>query len=135
MCLEKKTLKTKKIGKPLSIGFNRMGNDSGNSGIHAEHDAIRKLLPLRRKRKKPINVTLLVVRISNRNKLQTSKPCINCLKIIKTLPQKLGYNIKHIYYSDDNVLVKTTISELEQEKPHITGFARWNKLEPRIKNG
>jgi cytidine deaminase len=106
-----------------------MADDSGNSGIHAEHDAIQKLLPLRKTRKKSVNITLLVVRLSNRNKLQTSKPCVKCLKMMKTLPQKLGYNIKHIYYSDDNILVKTTICELEQEKPHITGFSRWNKLE------
>ena len=86
----------------LSFGFNKIGDSDGNeAGIHAEHDAINKLKPLEKKKNlKPVN--LLVIRFSKKNKLQNSKPCANCIQTMKKLPEKKGYKIKDIYYSNDN---------------------------------
>lgn len=98
-------------------------NDN-DSGIHAEHDAINKLKPLKRnKRLESINI--LVIRFSKNNKLQNSKPCANCIKIMKTLPQKKGYIIKNIYYSNNNgEIVKSNLNNLEKEELHYTRFYR-----------
>lgn len=107
-----------------------MGDSEGlKPGIHAEHDAIRKLLPLKNN-KKPTNVNLLVIRISGKNKLQTSKPCANCISMMKTLPDKLGYKIQNIYYSnDDGSITKTNLNQLENEEKHYSRFYRQRKIE------
>ena len=61
-----------KKARILSYGVNRMGDSDGiTPGIHAEYDAIKKLIPLR-KRKKLETVNLLVIRLSGKNKLQSS---------------------------------------------------------------
>lgn len=109
----------------LSFGFNRMGDINGiEPGIHAEHDAINKLKPLDKKKKlEPIN--LLVIRFSKNNKIQSSKPCANCIQTMKTLPQKKGYKIKNIYYSNDyGEIVKSSIKNLETEGLHYSRFYR-----------
>ena len=80
----------------LSYGINKL-SEGVRSGIHAEHDSIRKLLPLKRK-KKLENINLLVIRLSGKNKLQSSKPCINCINMMKTLPPKLGYKLQNILF-------------------------------------
>lgn len=105
-----------------------MGDTDGlKPGIHAEHDAIIKLLPLKR-RKRLENINLLVIRVSGKNKLQSSRPCINCINMMKTLPTKLGYKIQYVYYSNENCeIVKSNISNLENENPHYSRFYR-NKL-------
>jgi len=113
----------------LSFGFNRMGDINGNeAGIHAEHDAINKLKPLEKKKKlEPIN--LLVIRFSKNNKIQNSKPCANCIQTMKTLPQKKGYRIKNIYYSNDyGEIVKSNIKILEKEELHYSRFYRQKSL-------
>jgi cytidine deaminase len=109
----------------LSIGANVMGDINGHTpGIHAEKNAIDKLRPLNIKKRLKC-ITLLVIRISKNNKLQNSKPCANCIKTIKTLPQKKGYTIKNIYYSNDNgEIVKSNLAKLENEKQHLSRFYR-----------
>lgn len=109
----------------LSFGFNRMGDVGGNdSGIHAEHDVINKLKPLERK-KKLESINLLVIRFSKNNKLQNSKPCANCIQIMKILPEKKGYKIKNVYYSDnDGKIIKSSLKILEEEDPHYSRFYR-----------
>jgi len=104
-----------------------MGDTSKNQpGIHAEHDAINKLKPIKRK-KYLQNVKLLVIRISKKNKLQSSKPCANCIKTMKSLPEKKGYKIKNIYYSNENgVIVKSNLINLENEELHYSRFFRIN---------
>ena len=102
-------------------------SDTFLPGIHAEHDAIRKLLPLKKK-KKLQNINLLVIRLSGKNKIQSSKPCSNCIEMMKNLPVKLGYQIKDIYYSDFYVkIVKTNLHNLEKEEQHFTKFYRNKK--------
>jgi len=106
----------------LSYGFNKV-TGRNNGSIHAEHDAINKLKPLGRNKKEIIN--LLVVRFSKNKKLQNSKPCANCIKNMKNLPQKKGYKIKNIYYSNDNgVIVKITLSNLENQQLHYSKYFR-----------
>ncbi len=102
-----------------------MGDAEGTqAGIHAEHDAIKKLLPLKRK-KRLVNINILVIRLSGKNKLQSSKPCINCINIMKTLPPKLGYKIQDIYYSnEEGLIVKTNFKTLDNEEPHYSRFYR-----------
>ncbi len=100
-----------------------MGDSNGiTPGIHAEYDAITKLIPLRR-RKRLETVNLLVIRLSGKNKLQSSKPCSNCIDIMKILPEKKGYKIQHIYYSDcDGNIVKTSLNNLDNEEKHFSKF-------------
>jgi len=107
----------------LSFGVNQNGDDKGIvPGIHAECDAINKLIPNKNKKHfKQINI--MVIRLSKKNKLQSSKPCAYCIENMKILPQKKGYIIKNIYYSDENEnIVKTTIKDLENEDLHYSRF-------------
>lgn len=110
-------------GRILSYGVNKMGDSEGlQPGIHAEHDAIRKLIPLKRKRRLE-RVNILVIRLSGKNKLQSSKPCCNCINMMKTLPMKLGYKIQEVYYSDNNGrIVNTTLRNLENEEKHYSRY-------------
>lgn len=119
----------------LSFGYNILGDVSGNQpGIHAEHDAINKLKPLKRK-KHLQNVNMLVVRISKNNKLQNSKPCANCIETMKTLPEKKGYRIRNIYYSNENgEIVKSSLKNLEKEELHYSRFFRRNKTVDFLSN-
>jgi cytidine deaminase len=113
----------------LSFGFNRMGDINLNeAGVHAEHDVINKLKPLERKKKlEPIN--LLVIRFSKNNKLQNSKPCANCIQTMKTLPQKKGYKVKNIYYSNDNGdIIKSNLKNLENEELHYSRFYKLKNI-------
>ena len=98
-----------------------MGDDNNKKGIHAELDAINKLKPLKNKRMQ--NVNLLVIRITKSKILQNSKPCANCINVMKKLPQKKGYNIKNVYYSDDNgKIIKSSINKLENDELHYTRY-------------
>lgn len=105
----------------LSIGVNILGNDNENiSGVHAEFDALRKLPKLKPKRNMP-RISLLVLRLSKTNKLQSSKPCYKCVYMLNKIPQKMGYALKAIYYSDGNGnIVRTSLRVLEKEEKHHT---------------
>jgi len=118
-----------KSSRVLSVGMNQMGDVAGlKPGIHAEHDAINKLPQLKyKKRLEPIN--LLVVRLSGKNKLQSSKPCGNCINTMKNLPTKKGYKIQNIYYSDkDGHIVKTSLCNLDNESKHYSSFYRQRQI-------
>lgn len=107
----------------LSYGVNKMGDSEGlTPGIHAEYDAIRKLLPLKRK-KKLETINILVLRLSKKNKLQSSKPCFSCIEMMKILPIKLGYKIQYIYYSNENgEIVKSCLNKLDNEEKHYSKY-------------
>lgn len=114
-----------KQSRILSFGINKSGDSMKNTpGIHAETDAILKLLPLRNK-KKLENINIVVIRISPKNKIQSSKPCYHCIKMLQILPKKRGYNIQDIYYSNTyGDIVKTTLTELDNEEKHISQYYR-----------
>jgi hypothetical protein len=112
-------------GRILSFGVNQMGDSDGKMpGIHAECDALSKLMPLRnKKRLEPIN--LLVIRVSTKNKIQSSKPCNNCIEKMKTIPVNKGYKIENIYYSDENGnIIKTKLDTLDYEEKHYSKYYR-----------
>ena len=117
-----------KKARILSFGVNQMGDTQGNSpGIHAECDAISKLIPLKPK-KKLENINILVIRLSTKNKIQSSKPCSNCIETLINLPPKKGYKVQNIYYSDMfGEIVKTSLNTLEKEEKHYSRFYRKQK--------
>ena len=105
-----------------------MGDSDGlEPGIHAEHNALLKLKPIKIK-KKLETINLLVVRFSKTSKIQSSKPCNNCIKIMSEIPEKKGYKIQNIYYSDGfGNIVKTTLNTLEKEERHYSKFYKTQK--------
>ena len=117
-----------KKGRILSYGTNTIGDVYGNEpGIHAEHDALIKLKPIKN-RKKLETINLLVIRLSRTNKLQSSKPCSNCIKIMNIIPEKKGYKIQNIYYSDsEGNIIKTTLNNLEKDEKHYSRYYRNSK--------
>ena len=107
-----------------------MGDTDGKiPGIHAECDAITKLAPLKRK-KKPKCINILVIRLSTKNKIQSSKPCSNCIEKMKTLPPKKGYVIQNVYYSNaEGEIEKSSLDDLEKEERHYSRFYRKQKID------
>ena len=114
-----------KKARILSFGVNQMGDSDGKKpGIHAEFDALSKLMPIRRK-KKLESINLLVVRLSTKNKIQSSKPCFNCIETMKKFPPKIGYKIDNVYYSDSNGdITKTNLKTLDEEEKHYSHYFR-----------
>jgi hypothetical protein len=114
-----------KKARILSFGVNQMGDSDGKKpGIHAEYDALTKLMPIRRK-KKLESINLLVVRLSTKNKIQSSKPCFNCIETMKKFPPKIGYKIDNVYYSDSNGdITKTNLKILDEEEKHYSHYFR-----------
>ena len=106
-----------------------MGDSDGHEpGIHAEHNALLKLKPIKIK-KKLESIDLLVVRFSKTTKIQSSKPCNNCIKIMNDNPPKRGYKIQNIYYSDsDGNIVKTNLSDLMNTEQHYSRYYRRSRL-------
>jgi cytidine deaminase len=50
-----------------------------------------------------------------------SKPCAHCLAIMCTLPQKKGYKINNIFYTDQNgTIEKKKLGELLNDDLHIS---------------
>jgi len=44
---------------------------------------------------------------------------------MKNLPEKKGYKIKNIYYSNDSGdIIKSSLQILESEEPHLSRFYR-----------
>lgn len=109
----------------INYGMNRLGDSEGKvAGVHAECDALLKLVPLKyKKRLQPIN--LITIRLSPKNKMQSSKPCYNCIQVMKYLPQKKGYKINNIYYSDnEGNIIRSSLDELDSEEKHISYYHR-----------
>ena len=92
----------------LSHGINTYNIKHNNGSTHAEVNAINNLpsCPNNRKHLKKINI--FVIRTSNTGKIGMSKPCIKCIHDMNILPQKKGYIIKNIYYSDPTGEIITT---------------------------
>ena len=81
----------------LSFGVNQLGNSDGTTpGVHSECDAISKLMTLKQK-KHLEHINILVIRISTKNKIQSSKPCSNCIESMIKIPPKKGYKLSLIH--------------------------------------
>ena len=84
----------------FSFGYNQY-RPYKNKSIHAEENAINNLPYYERRMKKLCDLNILVIRITKSNELRMSKPCSSCVFYLKKIPPKKGYNVKHVYYSDD----------------------------------
>jgi cytidine deaminase len=101
---------------PLSYGQN-MARD--NVSFHAEHNAIQKLKNRETKKLLPINIFVLKTTLTG--VIGNSKPCSHCLGVMLTLPQKKGYKISNIYYTNtEGNIEKKKLNELLNEELHIT---------------
>lgn len=112
----------------LSYGINSYADlDGKNPGIHAEEDAINKLPPLKIKKNLEV-VDLLVIRLSKTNKIQSSKPCTNCIRKMRTVPSQKGYKIRNVYYSNgEGGITRTNLTTLENEEQHISRYYKWRQ--------
>jgi len=107
-----------KKGNILSYGENYTGN---KFTVHAEHDCINKLPPLKNKVKK---VSMLVIRVTKANKLAMSKPCMHCIDKMMNQTIQKGYKIDTVYYSTrDAKIEKCSLNKLNNEPiKHISRF-------------
>ena len=84
-------------------------------------NAILKLKYNRNKIKNPIKIGILVIRVSSTGVLSMSKPCTHCLWSLSHLPQKRGYLVTDVYYSNEHgEIIKTTLNELLRGPQHIS---------------
>lgn len=86
--------KNKKI-----IGQNYPICNSAYSSIHAEHDALKKLLAIKYRKKK---YDLLVIRLSKTGILGPSKPCELCINRLNNVCNKKNIIINNVYYSNNS---------------------------------
>ena len=100
--------------KIVSTGNNKSSiyNNKSYRSIHAEIDAINKLLKINKFQNKGVrnNCSLYVVRIQNvSNQFKMSKPCKNCIEnIIKN-------NIGIVYYSTNETFIDDLICQFIKE--------------------
>lgn len=89
-------------------------------GRHAEMDVLKKLPPIKGKRKKKIDLDLLVVRVTRVGNLANSKPCFKCIRRMFILQQN-GYRIRKVYYSGQGgIIIETTLNDLMEENQHVS---------------
>ncbi len=95
----------------------------GVGTVHAEANAIANL-PQRPRKKNLTKINILVIRTSQTGKLGISKPCVKCLYDLSTTPQKKGYIVKDIFYSNiDGQIEHTTLKQLiDNGNYHISRF-------------
>ena len=119
-------MKKSRIFKVLSYGINSYDNTRGVGSMHAEANAIMNLPSRPRNRKHLSKVNILVIRTSQTGKLGNSKPCIKCILDMINIPQKKGYIIKNILYSNENGLIETTTLDriVSEGNFHISRFYR-----------
>lgn len=71
---------------------------------------------------------MLVIRISGKYKIQSSKPCAQCLQTMVEMPEKKGYKVHRVYYSNENEdIERTTLSSLLQQEMHYSKGYRYSK--------
>lgn len=53
--------------------------------------------------------------------MQSSKPCSMCLRTMVSMPQKKGYKIHRVYYSNENGEIEnTTLNALLKQEQHYS---------------
>ena len=112
----------------LSHVINTYNIKYNNGTTHAEVNAINNLpsYPNNRNHFKKINI--LVIRTSNTGKIGMSKPCIRCIHAMNILPQKKGYIIKNVSYSDSTgEIITTSLNKLiSDENFHVSKYYKNN---------
>lgn len=106
----------------LSYGENMYRNQYSKGTVHAEANAIMKLPCLPRKSRLK-RIDMLVIRTSRDGNLGCSKPCVNCIHMLKEkLPEK-GYMLHTVYYSDKDGSISTmTLNRLLNDEAHVTRY-------------
>lgn len=99
-------IKSGNFKKIKVMGQNYPICSSAYSSIHAEHDALKKLLAIKSKEKK---VDLIVIRLSKTGILGPSKPCELCINRLNNVCKKKNIIINNVFYSSDS-------SNIENEK-------------------
>ena len=109
---------------PLSYGFNTYDDSRSDGTIHAEINAINNLITHAANKKRLTKIDILVIRTSKTGKIGMSKPCIKCIIDLSTLPQRKGYILKNIFYSNsEGLIVKTTLRSLIDNRDfHISRY-------------
>ncbi len=122
-----------RVFKPLSYGINTYDTGGGANTTHAEANAIINL-PSRPKKRHLKKIDILVIKTSINGKIGISKPCVRCLIDMSILPQKKGYIIKNILYSDrDGNIIYTTLKKLlESNDYHMSRFYKEKKFQPNL---
>lgn len=102
------------------------------SSIHAEHHAILNLQPLPKKHHLK-KIDLVVIRTSKTGLLGMSKPCINCVFKMYTMPKEKGYRICNVIYSDNNGnFISTSLDKLLNDtEKYMSSFYRNNNFKLR----
>lgn len=100
--------------KILSFGISKPFNESDIYGLHAEIKAYSNLCSKFKKKEliKLKNIDILTTRFIYDKKLKktilkTSAPCQFCIKNLYKIQ-----NIKHVYYTNEDQIIKTDIIEL-----------------------
>lgn len=118
----------------LSYGTNIYDISRGAGSIHAEANAINNLPSRPNNRKHLKKIDILVIRTSLTGKIGMSKPCIKCIIDMSSLPQKRGYIVKNISYSDANGnIVNISLKKLiEEDDYHISRYYRMHNFQYKM---
>lgn len=110
----------------LTYGINMYYNSNDDKTVHAEVSSILNLQPLHSPKKNLKKINILVIKTTHTGKIGSSQPCIYCINTMMTLPQKRGYIIKKIYYSNMNGdIIQTTLKNLAESNDfHIPKYYR-----------
>jgi|TARA_B100001093_G_C26487632_1_gene867616 cytidine deaminase len=81
-----------------AVGVNQYNIDGKYSSLHAEVDAVNKL----KKSEKNKRVNMIVFRVNKQGDICMSKPCINCMKVIKKELKRKNYKCPIIYYTEQD---------------------------------
>jgi deoxycytidylate deaminase len=116
-------------GREIATGYNSTRTRISQENVpstHAERSALSSLMD---KDKCFSNATIYIVRINADKDLRNSKPCTDCLKLIK----KLG--IKKIVYSVDGGLIVVKTRDIGKTKKSSGYKYAQRKFRPRKCNG
>jgi deoxycytidylate deaminase len=119
-------------GKKLVIASNYIVKDGALPSIHAEHNALTKLIRLNRYRRmidRSDKVDLVVIRFSKSGKLGDSRPCKDCL--IRLMNSQI--NINNVYYTDSSgIMVSEKFPTMFDSE--LTSYSSGRKLATSHKN-
>jgi cytidine deaminase len=113
---------------PYSYGQNW---SNYNIYYHAEHHSITKLKNRDTKKLLPINIFVLKTTLSGT--IGCSLPCAHCIALLCTLPNKKGYRVVNVYYTNsDKEIEKKKLSELLIENPYVSRYHSNRNYKPRL---
>jgi len=118
--------KTVAGAKKLSIGTNSNNKFKFMPSRHAEMDAISKII---KKKNKPKELDMLVIRLTKTGILAESRPCYHCLCFM----EKSCVNIKNVYYSTcDGKILKERLVEMKNSSNTCISSGMRNKNKNKL---